>query len=337
MKTPAYAGPQCRSRRRLIAATLGGALLAASAGSALAADNYPQKPIRIIVPWPAGGLVDLPARLLADKLQAELGGTVIVENKTGAGGTIGADAVAKAPADGYTLMVTTSAIAINQAVGLPQPFNLLQDFRPVAALAYAPLILVTHPTQGPKSVADLIARARATPGQLNYASAGNGTPGHLAGEWLKAREKLDILHVAYKGGPPAMTDQIGGRVDFHFANAAVALPQITAGKVAALAVASAKRMPQLPQVPTMAEAGEPGFNTDQWIGLLAPKGTSDAVVQRLNQAAAKALGDAKVRDAMTRSGITAADPAGAAPFAAEVRTDLDKWTDIVRTAHIKVE
>ncbi|MBO9354325.1 tripartite tricarboxylate transporter substrate binding protein [Bordetella petrii] len=322
-------------RRKLITGMLG-ALLAGSMAASVAA-GFPDQPVRIIVPWPAGGLVDLPARLLAEKMQAELGTTVIVENKTGAGGTIGADAVAKAPADGYTLMVTTSAIAINQAVGLPQPFNLLRDFQPVAPLAYAPLILVTHPTQGPKSLADLIARARATPGQLNYASAGNGTPGHLAGEWLKSREQLDIVHVAYKGGPPAMTDQIGGRVDFHFANAAVALPQITAGKIAALAVASDKRMPQLPQVPTMAEAGEPGFNTDQWIGLLAPKATPAAVVERLNQAAAQALADPKVRDAMTRSGITAADPTSVADFDAIVRADLDKWTDIVRTAHIKVE
>ncbi|MBO1114474.1 tripartite tricarboxylate transporter substrate binding protein [Bordetella petrii] len=320
--------------RRIIAGALG-AMLAGGMAAAQAA--YPDQPIRIIVPWPAGGLVDLPARLLADKLQAELGGTVIVENKTGAGGTIGADTVAKAPADGYTLMVTTSAIAINQAIGLPQPFNLLKDFQPVAPLAYAPLLLVTHPTRGPKSLADLIARARATPGQLNYASAGNGTPGHLAGEWLKAREHLDIVHVAYKGGPPAMTDQIGGRVDFHFANAAVALPQIKAGKITALAVASDKRMPQLPQVPTMAEAGEPGFNTDQWIGLLAPKATPAAVIERLNQAASKALADPKVRDAMTRSGITAAEPASVAAFSTEVGTDLDKWTGIVRSAHIKVE
>ncbi|WP_407849507.1 tripartite tricarboxylate transporter substrate binding protein [Bordetella petrii] len=326
--------PNCW-RRRMVAGALG-ILLAGGAAGALGA-GYPEKPIHIIVPWPAGGLVDLPARLLAEKLQAELGATVIVENKTGAGGTIGADSVAKAPADGYTLMVTTSAIAINQAVGLPQPFNLLQSFQPVAPLAYAPLILVTHPSQGPKSLAELIARARAAPGQLSYASAGNGTPGHLAGEWLKSREKLDVLHVAYKGGPPAMTDQIGGRVDFHFANAAVALPQINGGKVAALAVASDKRMPQLPQVPTMAEAGEPGFNTDQWIGLLAPAGTPDAVVGRLNQAVSKALADAGIRDAMTRSGITAAEPATVAEFDAEVRADLEKWTGIVQTAQIKVE
>src|SRR5690606_29610948 len=136
------------------------------------------------------------------------------------------------------------------------------------------------PTQGPKSLADLIERARATPGQLNYASAGNGTPGHLAGEWLKSREQLDIVHVAYKGGPPAMTDQIGGRVDFHFANAAMGLPQVAAGKVAALAVAGDKRMPQLPDVPTMAEAGVADFNTDQWIGLLAPKSTPADIVER---------------------------------------------------------
>lgn len=322
--------------RRRFTSGLAGLLLLGGVTTAAAA-NYPTQAIRIVVPWPAGGLVDLPARLLADKLQAELGVTVVVENKPGAGGTIGADAVAKAAPDGYTLMVTTSAIAINQAVGLPQPFTLLKDFKPVAPLAYASLILVTHPQQGPKTLSDLVDRARAAPGQLNYASAGNGTPGHLAGEWLKSREQLDIVHVAYKGGPPAMTDQIGGRVDFHFANAAVALPQLAAGKVTAVAVGGAQRMPQLPQVPTMKEAGIAGFDTDQWIGLLAPAATPAAVIDRLNQATGKALQDPKVREALTAAGITAADPTPSDAFAAQVRADLDKWTDVVRSAQIKVE
>ena len=320
-------------RRTSLAALVGAASLAFLAPSFA---QYPDKPIRMVVAWPAGGLVDIPARLVADKLRIALGQPVVVDNKAGAGGNIGADAVAKAPPDGYTLLVTTSAVAINTALGQPMSFDLRKDLQPVANFSHAPLILVTHP-RGPKTVATLLAQARANPGRFSYASAGNGSPGHLAGEWLKSREKIDVAHVAYKGGPAAMLDQMTGLVEFHFANAAVALPQIRAGKVVPLAVASPVRLPLLPQVPTMAEAGVEDFNTDQWIGLLAPRGTPTPVVERLNKLVAQALAAPEVREAIEKNGMTVANPATPQDFSAEVGNDLNKWAGIVRAAKLKSE
>src|SRR5690606_22704173 len=201
----------------------------------------------------------------------------------------------------------------------------------------APLILVTTPGKGVDSVADLVAKARKSPGTLTYASAGNGTPAHLAAEWFKAVENVDVVHVPYRGAPPAMVDQVAGRVDFHFSNAAVGLPQIAAGKVTALAIASPKRLEQLPQVPTMIEAGVKDFDTEQWIGLLAPKGTPPELVQRLNALVRDALSAPDVRAAMTRAGMVPATPATVEAFTATVRADLDKWTQVVKTTGIKLD
>ncbi len=321
--------------RRAALATLAAAALLGTAGLAQAA--FPDKPLRIVVPWPAGGLVDIPARLVGEKLAAALGQQVLVDNKTGAGGAIGADMVAKAAPDGYTLLVTTSAMSINQALGIRQPFDPIQDFQPVAVLATAPLILVTTPGKGVDSVAGLLDKARKAPGRLTYASAGNGTPAHLAGEWLKAVENVDVVHVPYRGAPPAMVDQVAGRVDFHFSNAAVGLPQIAAGKVTALAIASPRRLEQLPQVPTMIEAGVKDFDTEQWIGLLAPKGTPPALVQRLNELVRDAISAPDVRAAMARAGMVPATPASVEAFGATVRADLDKWTQVVKTTGIKLD
>lgn len=321
--------------RRAAIGTLAAAALLGTAGFAHAA--FPDKPIRIVVPWPAGGLVDLPARLVGEKLQAALGQQVLVDNKTGAGGAIGADAVAKAAPDGYTLLVTTSAMSINQALGIKQPFDPIKDFQPVAIFATAPLILVTTPGKGVNSVADLVAKARKTPGNLTYASAGNGTPAHLAAEWFKATQDIDVVHVPYRGAPPAMLDQVAGRVDFHFSNAAVGLPQIAAGKVTPLAIASPKRLEQLPKVPTMIEAGVKDFDTEQWIGLLAPKGTPPELVKRLNELVHDAITAPDVRAAMSRAGIVPATPTSPEAFGATVRADLDKWTKVVKTADIKLD
>ncbi len=321
--------------RRAAIGTLAAAALLGTAGFAHAA--FPDKPIRIVVPWPAGGLVDLPARLVGEKLQAALGQQVLVDNKTGAGGAIGADAVAKAAPDGYTLLVTTSAMSINQALGIKQPFDPIKDFEPVAIFATAPLILVTTPGKGVNSVADLIAKARKAPGNLTYASAGNGTPAHLAAEWFKATQDIDVVHVPYRGAPPAMLDQVAGRVDFHFSNAAVGLPQIAAGKVTPLAIASPKRLEQLPKVPTMIEAGVKDFDTEQWIGLLAPKGTPPELVKRLNELVRDAITAPDVRAAMSRAGIVPATPTSPEAFGGVVRADLDKWTKVVKTADIKLD
>lgn len=317
-----------------------GLALAACAGLALprALAAYPDRAVRMVVPWPGGGLVDIPARMAAERLQSALGQGFFVDNKPGAGGTIGADAVAKAEADGYTLMVTTSAIAINKAIGQKTAFDFPSAFEPVALLAYAPLILVVRPESGIKSVGELVARAKRDPGKLSYASAGNGSPGHLAGEWFKSIAAIDVVHVAYKGAPPAMIDQVAGRVDFHFANAAVALPQIRAGKIVPLAVASSKRMALLPEVPTMAESGMADFDADQWIGMLAPRGLAEADVNALSATLQQALADAGSREMLERSGMTPAPKGGTpAQFKAVIQRDLERWNRIVGKTGIKAQ
>jgi len=301
------------------------------------AAGYPERAVRVVVAWPGGGLVDIPARLAAEHLQKTMGQPFVVDNKPGAGGNLGADVVAKAPADGYTLLVTTSAIAINRALGMPMPFDLFKDFEPVVSLAHAPLILVTHPGLGVDSVDALIRMARARPGQLSYASAGNGSPGHLAGEWFKSAAKIQAVHVPYKGAPPAMVDQVAGRVNYHFANAAVALPQIQAGKLRPLAVASTKRLKLLPDVPTMIESGVPDFDADQWIGMLAPRGTPRPVVDALAAEIGRGFAGAAVEANFGRSGLSVAAAQDPARFAQEMRADAQRWERIVRQAGIKAE
>ena len=321
------------NRRACLAAVAGAACLVFAPPAAAA---YPDKPIKVIVAWPAGGLVDIPIRLVAEKLRAALGQAVVVDNRVGEGGNLGADAVAKAAPDGYTLLVTTSAVVINKAMQQPMPFDPQKDLQPVVHMASAPLILVTLP-KGPASVAGLLAMARTQPGGLRFASAGNGSPAHLAGEWLKSLEKIDGVHIPYQGAPLAMEKQLAGLVDFHFSNVAVALPQIRAGKVVALAVASPTRFALLPDVPTMEEAGVPDFNINQWIGLFAPKGTPAELVGRLNKAVEEALASPDVRVPIEQNGMTVAKAATPQQFTREVARDLNKWTEIVIKAGIKAQ
>jgi tripartite-type tricarboxylate transporter receptor subunit TctC len=289
----------------------------------------------VIVPWPAGGIVDLAARTVGERLQSALGQTFITDNRAGAGGVTGADVVAKAAPDGHTLVFTTSALNMNAALGGKLPFDVSQDFEPVAVVAYAPGILVAHPGLGVRTTQELIALAKARPGKLSYASAGNGSPAHLSAELFKSMLGLDILHVPYKGAPPAMIDQIAGRVDIQFANPAVALPQIKAGKLVALAVTSTLRFGPLPEVPTMAEAGVPNFEADQWLAYLAPRATPRPVVERLVREINKALAMDEVRATLAQGGMTSAAPATPAEFAAYLKKDLAKWTAVVKTANIQ--
>ena len=311
------------------------AVLAAALPLGLHAQDYPAKPIRVVVPWPPGGLVDVAARVVGEKMQAALRQPLIIENKPGAGGVIGADLVAKAAPDGYTLALTTSALNMNAALQQKLPFDVNRDFAPIAVTAYAPSILVVHPSLGVSSVRELIALARSRPGKLTYASAGNGTPAHLSAELLKSMLGLDILHVPYKGAPPAMADQIAGRVDFHFANAAVALPQMSGGKVRPLAITSAQRSSVAPELPTMAEAGVPNFEADQWVGFLAPRGTPPALIERLAAEQARVLALEDVRSTLAKSGMAAATGGTPAEFAAYLRRDLAKWSEVVKSANIK--
>jgi tripartite-type tricarboxylate transporter receptor subunit TctC len=327
--------PRRQALQRLAALAGGGA--GALLGLPSFAQGYPARPLRIVVPWPAGGLVDVAARQLGTRLQAALGQPVVVENRVGAGGSIGADVVAKAPADGHTLLFSTSALTINVAMQTKLPFDLQRDLEPVCLLAHAPSVLVVGPSINPASVQELVALARARPGQLSYGSAGVGSPAHLAGELLKSLQKLFIVHIPYTGAPAAMNDQLAGRLDFQFANAAVALPQVRSGKVRALAVTGAQRFAALPQVPTMVEAGVANFEADQWLGLLAPRGLPGAAQARLSAECQKALAQDDLRAALLQAGMTAAPAGTPASFDAALKAELAKWTAVVKAANIQPE
>lgn len=312
---------------------LAGLLLAVSAG----AQTYPSKPIRVVVPWPAGGLVDVAARQLGQRMQNTLGQPLVIENKVGAGGNIGADLVAKSAADGHTLLFTTSALTINAALRSTMPFDPVKDFERVAVVAYAPAVLVVNPNSSIRSLDDLVKAARSQPGKLSYASAGVGSPAHLMSELFKSRHNIFVVHIPYTGAPAAMNDQIAGRIDFQFANAAVALPQVKAGKVRAIAVTSTQRLSGLPDVPTMAEAGMKEFEIQQWIGLMAPQGTPAAVVNRLVSEVNTVLALNEFGQALSSSGTNSAKPGKAADFDAYFKQDLAQWVGVVKAADIKPE
>jgi tripartite-type tricarboxylate transporter receptor subunit TctC len=261
----------------------------------------------------------------------------VVENRPGAGGVVGADAVAKAAPDGYTLVLTTSALNMNAALRHNLPFDVTKDFEPIVIAATAPSILVVRAGLPVKNVKELIALAKAQPGKLTYASAGNGTPAHLSAELFKTMTGTDILHVPYKGAPPAMVDQIAGRVDIQFANPTVALPHIKDGKIRALAMTSAARSPLQPDLPTMSEAGVPGFEASQWLGFLAPRGTPKAVVDRLAGAINKALADPEVKAALAKQGMDVVLTSTPQSFAADMKRDLAKWVDVVKRANVTVD
>lgn len=327
------------ARRRVLRGMTTMALAGAAAlvGLSAHAQSYPARSLRVVVPWPAGGLVDVAARQLGTRLQGALGQPVVVENRVGAGGSIGADLVAKASADGHTLLFSTSALTINVAMGTKLPFDLQRDFEPVCLLARAPSVLVVGPSFNPASVKELVEQARAQPGRLSYGSAGVGSPAHLTGELLKSLQKLHVVHIPYTGAPAAMNDQLAGRLDFQFANAAVALPQVRAGKVRALAVTGAQRFDALPEVPTMVEAGVANFEADQWLGLLAPRGLPAAARTRLAEACQQALGQQELRAALLRAGMTAAPAGTPAGFEATIKAELAKWVGVVKAANIKSE
>lgn len=301
------------------------------------APSYPDKPIKLIIPWPAGGLVDVLGRAVGNAVGDALGQPVVVENRTGAGGSMGAATVASAAPDGYTLLLSTSALTMNAALGVKTSFDLFKDFEPVAIAAYAPSILVCNNDLPVKSVGDLIALAKREPGRRTYGSAGIGSPAHFSGELLKSLAGIDMTHVAYKGAPAAMLDVIAGRVDCLFANITVGQPQIKAGKVRPLAVTSEKRIPTLPDLPTMAEAGVPGFEADQWLGFLAPTGTPGPIVDVLNKEINRALLTANVRTVLEQNGMTVAPATTPTSSRTYIRSDFDKWTSLVKKASIRLE
>jgi tripartite-type tricarboxylate transporter receptor subunit TctC len=318
--------------KRLLAAGAGFAFVIFS--GALPAQGYPAKPIRVVVPYAPGGATDLTARLVGQKMQEAMKQNVLVDNRPGAGGVIGTDIVAKAAPDGYTVLLAVPAeIAI-----LPHlqkmPYNVARDLAPVSLAAVTPLILVVHPSLPVGSVKELIAFARARPGQLSYASAGTGGVQHLSGELLKITMKLDMAHVPYKGAGPVMPDLIGGHVPMFFSGMPPAMPHVKAGKLRALAVTTTRRSPAAPDVPTMGEAGVPGFDISNWFAYFVPSGTQADVIARLNSEVNRGLKQPDVREKLANVG---AETVGTSPgdLARFVRSESDKFARLVKLSGAK--
>ena len=301
------------------------------------AQTYPQKPVRLVVGVPAGGTTDVVARLVGQKLGESLGQQIVIENRGGAGGNIGAELVAKSAPDGYTLFLATiGTMAINPSLYSKMPFDTLRDFAAISQLTSMPQLLVVHPSVPVKSVKELIAYAKSRPGQLTFASGGSGTAIHLAGELFKTMAGVDMVHVAYKGSSPAMTDLIGGQVSLMFDQILTSLPHVQSGRLRGLAVTTEKRSPAAPQIPTIAEAALPGYAVTTWHGLLAPAGTSRDIINRLSSEAAKALQNPDVREKFASQGV---DPISSTPeqFAAMMKSELDKWRKVIAASGTKID
>lgn len=320
------------SRRR----TLGAAAALALAPDIAWAQAYPSKPIRLIVPYSAGGGADTTARLIAPKLQEALGQTIVVENKPGAGGMIGDEIVAKAAPDGHTLLIGAFAHAVNPSLFPKMPFRTPEDFAPVSLLVTVPELMVITPSHPAKTVAELVALAKAQPGKLSYASSGNGSAQHLAAELFKMRTGTDIQHVPYKGGALAVADVAAGHVPFYFGNMSAALPQARGGRVRPLAVTSPARSPAAPDVPTLTEAGVPDCEISEWNALIAPAGTPPAVIARLHTEVAKIM---RAEEMKAKFADLGANAIGSTPdeLAAFLRSEMKKWAEVVKAASIKVE
>jgi tripartite-type tricarboxylate transporter receptor subunit TctC len=324
--------------RTLILAVAAVATIAAAASSGpAAAQAWPAKPIRFVVPFPPGGPLDISARLLAPRMAETWGQPVLVDNRPGAGGSVGAALVAKAAPDGYTLLMgALSTHAVNPSLLARIDYDPIRDFAPITMVSIVPNVLVVHPAVKAESVKELIALARAQPGRLTFGSGGSGSGGHLAGELLRSLAKLDITHVPYKGAAPAVTDLLGGQITMMFDNLASALPNIRAGKVRALAVTTAQRSGFLPEAPTMAEAGVPGFDISTWFGVFAPAGTPREVIGRLHRELVRILALAEVRERLAGLG---AEPVGNTPdqFLAFIRSEIAKYARLIREAGIKAD
>ena len=329
-------------RRHAVALLLSIALSPLAIASAQAADAYPTKPIRLVVPFPAGGTTDIMARAVSAELSKLPGWNVVVDNKPGAGGNIGSDIVAKAAPDGYTLLMgTVGTHGINQSLYGKLPFDPIKDFVRITEVAAVPNVLVVNPAFAAQnkinSVNDLIGYARANPGKLNMASSGNGTSIHLAGELFKTQTKTFMVHFPYRGSGPALTDLAGGTMQVMFDNLPSSMQLIKTGKLKALAVTSAKPSPALPGVPTVAQAANlPGFEASSWFGMLAPAGTPHEIVQRIQQEVTKSLGTPAVRERLLAQG---ADPVGntSEQFAAFIRAEHTKWAKVVKDSGAKVD
>ena len=297
-------------------------------------EPYPNRPIRIIVPYAAGGAVDIVARTLGQPLSETLKQPVIVDNRPGASANIGMELVSKAAPDGYTLLMASNGIATNMTLFPQLTFDGRRDFEPIAKIGYAPLVIVVPASSSAKSLKDLIAMAKAEPGKLTYASAGNGSSGHLAGELLKSTAKVDILHVPYKGGAPAITDLLGERITFMPINPVEVIAHIRGGRLRALAVASDKRFSLLPDVPTAAEAGLPGYETSVWWGLVAPAKTSPDIVRQLNAETNKALANPALAGKLAELDVVVT-PGTSDQLTAFIKSQTELWSGVIKSAGIQ--
>jgi len=301
------------------------------------AQTYPNKPILLIVPFAPGGSSELLSRLVGQKLTESMGQQVVVENRPGGAGNIAMETVAHARPDGYTLILGhIGTLAVNPAMFAKLPYDPIKDFAPVSLIAAVPNIVTVNPQVPAKNLKELLDLARAKPGTINYGSAGNGSAGHLAFEYLKQVSQTDFVHIPYKGTGPMMTDLIAGQTQATFTGAPPLIPQIKQGKLRALAVGSAKRIPSLPDVPTVAESGYPGFETSQWYGILAPAATPPEVVKKLSAEIAKAMKRPEVHDRLAADGTVLI---GSTPeeFAAHIRKEMKHWGEVVKTAKIRAE
>jgi len=319
-----------------LARSLAAFILFALAALPAGAQSYPSRPVRIIVPFAAGGPADIYARFIGQRLQKELGQAFVIEDRPGGGSVIGTDAVAKSEPDGYTLLMMSNTHTVNESLISNKPFQLLRDFVPVAPVNYSDLVLVLHPSVPANTLKEFIALVKSKPHDLNYASSGPGTPYHMAGELFKAMAGLAIVHVPYKGSSGARTDILGGQVQMMFDAITTMAPNVRAGKLKALGTTGKTRSPVLPEVPTIAEAGVPGYEATIWLGIMAPTGTPKTIVERLNTEIRKIVNSADVKEAW--------DKQGAAPmnmstdeFGQYLREDIAKWAKVVKISGAKVD
>jgi tripartite-type tricarboxylate transporter receptor subunit TctC len=319
-----------RFSRTLAAAAL------AFATAIVCAQSYPVKPVRVLVGFPPGAGVDITTRLFTPKLAEALGQPFVVDNRPGAAGNIAAEVAAKTPPDGYSILSASAPIVMSQALYSKPGFNLERDFEPIGMMASAPFILVVHPSLPARSLKEFVALAKSRPGQMAFASTGNGSTPHLSMEMLKAQAGINLVHVPYKGTPQAVVDLLSGQVQAMFANTLSVLPHVKAGRLRALAISSAKRSAAAPELPTVAESGMPGYESGTWFGMFAPAGTPREIISRLNGEINKIVATAEMKSRLVAQG---ADPISVTPeqFRAFVKNELARWGKIVKTVGIKVD
>ena len=311
------------------------AVTALTVGNAVA-QEWPARPVRLVVPFATGGSADVFGRVVATRLQETLGQSFVIENRPGAGSIIGSDVVAKSPPDGYTFLIMSNTHTVNESLIPNKPYVLMRDFVGVAPVNYSDLLLVAHPGTGIHSVKDLIERARAQPGRLNYASSGPGTPYHMAGELFKHQANVFLVHIPYRGSSGARTDVLGGQVDMMFDAVTTMTEHVRSGKVRAIATTGRQRSDVLPDVPTVSESGVPGYEATIWVGLMAPKGTPKAVIDKLNEALNAALRQPELKQQWSRQGAT---PMVMSPSAFDkfLQDDIAKWSTVIKSAGIKMD